>query len=416
MDQEPRVAALRAFARDVRTDPRTGLAVLRIVVLALVLLNPATKEAVRWASLPPAQAVPLEGLWSLPIPVSPWLGRVTQVLLVGSCFAALVGVHTRAALVVAAVTATYVLGLPQRQGNVLHHHHLVWLLAILAVSPCGDALAWDRGPVRPPRAYELPLDAARLVFGLVYLFPGVHKLAEQGLDWALSDNLRLQMWWKWAQFEWVPAFRVDHHPGVLRALGLGALAFELGFVALVLLPRTRLLALAAGLAFHLGTAWLMKIEFPTLYLCYVGLLAGGPPRRSREGTSTTTLAVIAVVVAAVFVQGLRDQMRAWPFACYPTFQFRPGAEMPDLRVTGTFADGREVVLYGRPHAQAEWGTAWTLVGVQGPLDRARLRAFVSSLPAPPGVVRRAAERVWWSVDPDARGRPPLRREPLLVVP
>jgi len=407
---------LRTLGRDVRTDPRTGLAVLRVVVVAVVLLNPATQEAVRWASLPPPLVVPLEGLWSLPIPVTPLLGRVGQVLLVASCFAALLGVYTRVALVTAAVTAAYVLGLPQRQGNVIHHHHLVWLLAILAVSPCADALAWDRGPPRPDRAYALPLSAARLVFGLVYLFPGVHKLAEQGLGWALSDNLRLQMWWKWTQFEWVPALRVDHHPLVLQALGLGTLAFELGFVVLVLFPRTRLFALATGLAFHLGTAWLMKIEFPTLFLCYVGLLAGGAPRRSREGVSSVTLAVIGVVLAAITVQGIRGQMRAWPFACYPTFQWRPGAEMPDLQVTGYFADGRAVVLFGRPHAQAEWGAAWTLVGLQGPLDRARLAAFVAGRPAPPGVVRRVAERVWWSVDPDLRGAPPLRREVLLSVP
>lgn len=398
---------MSAFAslRGAASDPAIGLAALRIVVCALVLLNPATQQAVQLAAMPHPLGVPIEGLWSLGLPVTPLLARVLQIALVASLFFALVGVFTRPALGVAALSATYVLGLPQRHGNVLHHHHLVWLLAMLACAPCGDAWAYDAGEerTRTAREYALHLAAARLLFGFVYLFPGLWKLRAMGLDWALSDNLRNQMWWKWTQHDFVPSFRVDHHPWLLRLLGLGTLAFELSFFLFVLPRRTRRFALACGLAFHLGTAWLMRIDFPSLWLCYLGLLGddelprGAPPR---------ALGPAVLLLAVIGVQGLRGQTRAWPFACYPTFQWAVGDTMPDLLVTSE--DGRD--LWPHPRTQAEWGIAWSLAGVQGALDETRLRAFVRDKTS--GHAR--VERVWRSVSPEERGRI-VRRELLLEL-
>ena len=43
------------------------------------------------------------------------------------------------------------------------------------------------------------------------------KLAESGLGWISSDNLRNQMWLKWAQDPATqPAWRIDRYPGLLR--------------------------------------------------------------------------------------------------------------------------------------------------------------------------------------------------------
>jgi len=387
-----------------------GLAVLRIVVCAVVLLNPATQDAVRLASLPHPLGTPLEGLWSFGVPVTPMLARVAQVSLVGACLLAIVGVSTRASLVVATVAATYVLGLPQRHGNVIHHHHLVWLLALLAISPAGDALAYDAPEARrSSRAYAAPLAAARVTIGFVYLFPGIWKLREAGLGWALSDNLRNQMWWKWLQYDWTPAFRIDHHPMLLRALGLGTLAFELSFVVLVLFRRTRLFALAMGLAFHLGTAWLMKIDFPSIWLCYLGLL--GDDELHFEGVSRAWIASAGALLLVIGIHGVRGQMRSWPFACYPTFQWKVGTSMPDLLITGDEPSGRVVDLWPGPRTQPEWGIAWSLAGLQGGLDRERLEAFVRAHERP-GLVHLRAERVFRSVVPEDHGRI-VRRELLL---
>src|SRR6185436_772685 len=102
---------------------------------------------------------------------------------------------------------------------------------------------------------------ARGLLGAVYFFPGLHKLLAQGPAWALSDNLRLQLWWKWAEHGSVPAFRIDHVPGALQIGGLGVLAFELGFPLLVAFPKTRALAAVAGIAFHSMSQVVFRIPF-----------------------------------------------------------------------------------------------------------------------------------------------------------
>src|SRR5260370_15943417 len=132
--------------------------------------------------------------------------------------------------------------------------HLWWMACRLARSSCDEALAVDRrGAPRPAESlrYGTPLFFARLLLACVYFFPGVHKLASAGLGWALSDNLRNQLWWKWAEFGTIPASRLDRFPGLLQASGLGVMAFELSFPVLALTRAGRTWAAAFGLAFHL---------------------------------------------------------------------------------------------------------------------------------------------------------------------
>jgi hypothetical protein len=98
----------------------------------------------------------------------------------------------------------YVLALSQLDGAVLHDMHLLWFAAVLAVSPCVGALTLTERGWGPPHArsaaYSLPLAVVRALFAAIYFFPGVWKLRESGLTWALSDNLRNKMYAKW--FEW----------------------------------------------------------------------------------------------------------------------------------------------------------------------------------------------------------------------
>lgn len=98
--------------------------------------------------------------------------------------------------------------------------------------------------------------------GLIYFFPAVHKLEAMGLDWALSDNLRHQLWWKWAQDpRLLPRFHIDRVPWLLH--GLAALT-------LLFWSRLRVWFSCAARAcwpslqhslFHAGTHVLMGIDF-----------------------------------------------------------------------------------------------------------------------------------------------------------
>jgi hypothetical protein len=343
------------------------------------------------------------------------------------------------------LAAYYLFALSQLSGAVWHDMHLLWMGALLAASPCDEALAYDRRgePAAPDSTrYGLPLLVARLLLGCVYFFPGFHKLATSGLAWALSDNLRNQMWWKWAEHGTAGALRVDRVPWLLHAGGLFVLAFELSFPVLALSRRARPWLAVAGVVFHVLAGALFRIPFVSLWALYVVLVdpRGLRPRAAKAGAAQESLtssrlaaaagpalritpitAVVgAALVAGALVQGARGQMRSFPFACYPTFQWMVGTEMPDLVVEVETTDGRRVAL---PHArdpagyrtQRQWGEIWSLAGVTGPVSSARLRAYYDEVrrvePArslAAGAVRARFYRSHVSVVPEQRGAPTPR--------
>jgi hypothetical protein len=148
----------------------------------------------------------------------------------------------------------------------------------------------------------------------------------------------------------------------------------------------------------------------------------------RSAAARAPLVVGALLVAFASAQGARGQMRAYPFACYPTFQWRVGAEMPDLLVELEALDGRRTVL---PHArdargyrtQRQWGEVWSLAGLHGHPGDARLRAYLAQLrrAEPARSLVAAAARVrfyraYVSVVPEARDVAPRRDELLLDLP
>jgi hypothetical protein len=193
---------------------------------------------------------------------------------------------------------------------------------------------------------ELSLALLRALLAAVYFFPGFWKLWQSGLDWIWSDNLQNQMYWKWYQFGVLPAWRVDGQPALVRLGALGVVLLELSFPLLAWRPRLRPLAAALGLAFHVAAARLMFLPFASLCACYVVLIdwewliawltderPAAPPSRGRglvhavrgvlrEGGASTrrVLAAGSVLLAGATLAGASGQMRAYPFACYPTFQ------------------------------------------------------------------------------------------------
>jgi hypothetical protein len=416
-----------------------ALAALRLVVPALLLLMAGGDATTRLAALPRAVMQPPEGLawFAAHAPISPHVVLVFRALLAFGALLALVGVHARAGLALATVAGLYLFAIPQLFGTVTHGMHLLWLAALLAASPCDHALAWDARGKPPPadsRIYAAPLVAARGLLACVYFFPGAHKLARSGLAWALSDNLRHQLWWKWAQHGVVPALRVDRVPGLLEAGGVFVLAFELSFPLLVLSRRTQPWAAALGLLFHASAELIFRIPFPSLWACYVVLVdpralfrwLGRAPVRAQVDESArpwrSTAIAGAVLVACAAVQGARGQMQAYPFACYPTFEWIAGAEMPDLRIVATRDDGTErEVVHGRDASgrrdQRTWGEVWSLAGVTAPVREERLRGYYmqNARDAAARDVRVRFERVWIPVDPDLPSRAPVRVEPLLEI-
>lgn len=112
------------------------------------------------------------------------------------------GLYTRASTVTAFLLSLYLLGLPQNFGKIHHESGLVLLvLAVLALSRCGDALSLDcmladargsaghRSSGESSSEYTWPIQLARVSVVAVFFAAGVSKMSAAGLRWAFSDNL-----------------------------------------------------------------------------------------------------------------------------------------------------------------------------------------------------------------------------------
>jgi hypothetical protein len=413
---------LRAFRRFGEAAGAPGsalsLAALRIVVPLLLVVTPEFQNAVLVASWDPARFVVPEGLgWFVrTVPISPGIARTFEVVGFAAALFAVAGLRSRPALGVLSVACFYLYAVSNLAGHVWKDLHLVWFAVLLAASPCDDVLGADArlSPFATGRKYAVTIAFVAALFAVIYVFPGVHKLSRSGLAWALSDNLANQLRWKWLEHDTVPSFRLDQHPWLLEAGGLFVLGFELGSPLLFLVRRLRPLALGMGLAFHLVSELVFTIPFASLWLCYVALvdwrplvrwifpnIARGPsdsPTVTGDSAPFGTVVVGALLFAGAAIQGARGQMQSFPFACYPTFEWRAGDRMPDLVVGVVDVDGHEVeISHGRDadghRTQRRWAELWALAGVTAPVSPARLTSYFRS-----EVARVAERRV-----PDARG-------------
>ena len=432
--------------REPRPRHALNVALARVVVCVLLAGSSEVLEAPRWAEQGRLVRAPPAGLaWLLSLldAGESWV-PATRVLCVAAALLAAFGWRPRLTLALAAASGTLLFALPHLSGSPRHSMHVVWLALLLAFSPVGLGLSWgSSGPSSKSEPLELrvALAAAWGLLAAVYFFPGFWKLRESGLDWIVSDNLRNQMYWKWYQAGALPAWRIDRHPGLVQLGALGVVAFELGFPLLLWRRGSRLVAAAVGVAFHWAADVFLFLPFTALVAAYVVLvdwewlarwLRDEPlpdPSRSlaagwhelvaglRESARLRALTAAALVLlAGAFGAGALGVMRAYPFACYPTFQWRAGTQMPDLWIELAGAGAPRWVAEGPAHggarAQARWGVAWRAAGVYGEaVTLERLVAYYRTLSPGLSAQRRPGERVRFyralvDVRPEARGAPP----------
>lgn len=415
-----------------------NLAVFRIVICGTVLVRVREVDAIgaarRLVDVPDVlQSPPFVMGWLLPVlPISePWV-TVAGAGLVGGAALALVGLWTRPAAGLAAVSAIYVLGVPNWFGKVNHdHHHLVWFLILLALAPSGDALSVDswrrrrRGepPAQPSIAHALPIRLTWLALGFVYLSAGLGKVLLEGFDWPLHDNMRNFLWLHWVWHD--PPARVDSWTWVLVAVGCLTLALELTFLPATFSRRLRPVVAAAGFAFHLGVrAFLGIASFWTLQAAYVSFvdweaianrLRGRRVEPSRPSTKRELprrqAAASGLLIVAVAVPAVALWEHAWPVAAYPSFGYRQGTTAGRLEMV-VVEQGSERVVEGLADslplgaARFRFLTVRTL-GLPDPdLRHRRLTALWSLLretdPSLHGAEEVRIFRVTFSLDPDDR--------------
>jgi hypothetical protein len=259
--------------------PPDALGVGRAVVLGAVLALALRSDVSAWADVSSAFWMPISFFRLLPGPprsreALAAVDAAWKLALALGC----VGLFTRASTAVAFALSPVALGLPHCFGKLYHQDGIVVLvLAVLALSPCGDAFSLDRllarrPPPRPSGDYRWPVRAVRLVMTLVFFGAGIAKLRAGGLAWAAPENLAALL---------VDQSR-DRAAGA-RALGLalarradlcgslaaGALLLELAY-PLALASRRARAALAPGSAALLvGIRVFLGPAFDVLLACHV---------------------------------------------------------------------------------------------------------------------------------------------------
>jgi hypothetical protein len=420
-------------------DSALNLAVFRIVLFGYLAWFAATFYDLVWfAGLPEAlRTPPPYSGWYAAIPMTPAMVEAGQWLLVGSAIFAALGLFTRWTSAGAALLAFLLLGIPQLYGwKVDHCHHLVWFAAILAASPCADALSVDawlgqRPRPAPSSAYGVPLRFVWLLIGIIYLFPGIYK-ALLLPDWIRPFTMRYHLYLKWAEYPdgFTPLFPLDETVWPLFFAAAGTILFEVSFLGLILFRRTRLLAVVAGLVFHNMTWALMGIHFLALQLCYVAFvpwdrLFHWSGRAVRSHPETPTYVVGAGLLLAAILAGVTGTINAWPVAHYPTFAWIPGptlsrAELLPMSATGELlpiSQATDAALRRR-FMETRWEFILQHVGASG--DPALVKAVLEVLAKEQPSLRHAASvdvyQTTRSILPADRSKPPLTRARLAHVP
>jgi hypothetical protein len=216
------------------------------------------------------------GWWTVPL-VAPY---AVLAVLAAASVALLVGWHTRLAAV---VVALLLIALQRRNVFVLNSGDLLLreLAILVALMPAGERWSLDaRGRTPQPRA-PWALRLLQLQVSAVYAFSVVGKLG--GTTWpdgtAVGMTLQIEDMQRIAVPEALATSVL-----VSSAMTYGTLVVEAFLIYALWLPRTRWIAIAAGVGLHLGIEATMLIGWFsfTIIACYVAFVPAPVLERAHE--------------------------------------------------------------------------------------------------------------------------------------
>jgi hypothetical protein len=100
-----------------------------------------------------------------------------------------------------------------------------------------------------------PLQLIRICIAMVYLMAGLEKLFIAGIDWIYPDSFRSYLYLHQAPI----GIWVAESDFLCALMPLLAMLFQLGFIAILFVPRLKTLILLSGVAFHTGTYLLLEV-------------------------------------------------------------------------------------------------------------------------------------------------------------
>lgn len=291
-----------------------SLVAFRIAFGTLMLVAVVRYFAHDWIGqffVEPRVFFPYPGLeWITPLPGAGMYALFAALGVLAFCVAC--GLWYRASVALFCLGFTYAHLIDRT--NYLNHYYLISLLSglmvFLPLHHAGSLDAWRRPRLRADTAPLWVVWLLRFQLGVVYMFGAVAKL---NADWLLraqplriwlGANVDVPVVGPWFEQQWAA-----------YACSYAGLVFDLAVVPLLLCRRTRVLAYAAVVLFHLLTAVLFPIGmFPWLMIALTPIFfAPDWPRRwlprrtvprpvvSEVPPARSTSRVAGISVAAVYV-------------------------------------------------------------------------------------------------------------------
>jgi hypothetical protein len=305
------------FRRFVGLADAWEVAAIRIVASVVLLGSVVAEDLAATAHLPRGLLRPLGVvglLHALPIGFDRFLASAAALtgfrVAVGVLLAlAAIGWRTRVVVPLAALGYLVYAGI-LREYTVFYHTGLVplYLLVVLALTPCADAWALDRAGRRSPAAYGWARYACWVVIALPYLASALSKLRNGGLEWADPTSMRyhfLRATLNPMRFGFEATLALMPAPDfAFQALAVGSLAVELAYPLILFSRRARLVLPVAMVLFHLSVLILQNLLFLDLILLQGIVFAGGLRRwradADHEGRRRRHALLVAAIVTVLF--------------------------------------------------------------------------------------------------------------------
>jgi hypothetical protein len=269
--------------RIVPTDA-AALGVIRAAICGFVLLQMMLTDFAAFGHLPTTVMRPTGAMQLLPwrfydALITPRGMLILKVLLVVSLLCATLGLFTAITTKSAALLFLFYEGLVRSFGHFNHDEMIaVYILAVLAFTPCSDGFSLDRmwGRVRPRLpgfAYGYPILLMRILVAWSYFTSALIKMRVTGLGYFSPDNLPVVSIWHSLDnlhgSQHKLAFWLPHARGITGAIVIVTLLWEFLFPLAIFSKRARRIILPFGIVFHLSTIFFMNISFPYHMAAYI---------------------------------------------------------------------------------------------------------------------------------------------------
>jgi len=263
-----------------------NLGICRILFCGGMFLFYFSRQYEAWVELPEFTYDP-QSLWaSLHLTfASSSTVDILELLWKGSLLLTCIGLATRPASIVMAVTGFYLLALPNDFGKVNHNDQpLVFVMFILALSQCGKAYSIDNWLSRRKNRtstvqqesgeFRWPVRAVWLVMSIVFFSAGFAKLRFGRLAWFESSSMQHYLishnypflsfppWTDWG-------LHLAKYPAVCTVFAIGTVILEFGFPLVMFHRVARLVFVPAALLMQVGIRAFLGPHFEQYIFVYL---------------------------------------------------------------------------------------------------------------------------------------------------